>query len=121
MKKTLLLIIFGFISSFSFSQEIENTYIYKVEKSKSPFGNDTTVSYTDLDSLVIYKNGTFHQTKYFSYLCEYAFTEFVGKWKIENEILILNITAKKSGKDETKWTPLTESVVYKIKRNNIKL
>jgi hypothetical protein len=120
MKKTLFLIIFGFITNYSVSQKIEYTYIYKVEKVKSRFGSGVKWNYLDLDSLVIYKNGTFHQTKVYHYH-QFSYTEFNGKWNIKNDTLFLDFKEMKQGKTEKIWETQTLKLAYRIKRNKIKL
>ncbi|MGB5981671.1 MAG: hypothetical protein WBG46_05965 [Nonlabens sp.] len=87
---------------------------------KSRFGSGVKWNYLDKDSLVIYSNGTFHQIREFHYH-EFSYSELKGDWSIENDTLVLKITEEKRGKTEAKWEPTSVNVIYKIKRNKIKL
>ena len=119
MRKTVLILIFGLLTNFVVSQEIHSEYVFKKEKTKSRTGSRIKWNYVDSDSLVLYKNGTFHRTKFYHYH-EIIYSELKGEWKIENDTLILNIKLEKESKSDKKWTEINSTISYRIKRRKIK-
>ena len=101
------------------SQEIQSEYVYKKEKTIKKSKGGIKWHYIDSDSLVLYKNGTFHRTKFYHYH-EIIYSELKGEWKIENDILILNIKLEKESKSDKKWTEINETLSYRIKSRKIK-
>ena len=107
MKKTFL-IFFGLLTNLIFSQEIYSIYKFKKEQQKRFF------NYYELDSLVLYKNGNFHQTYSYNYH-EITYTEIKGNWKIENDTLILNVNKKTDSGKDTIWKNTFAKYRYRIK------
>jgi hypothetical protein len=101
------------------SQEIQSEYVYKKEKTIKKSKGGIKWHYIDSESLVLYKNGTFHRTKFYHYH-EIIYLELKGEWKIENDILILNIKLEKESKSDKKWAEINATVSYRIKRRKIK-
>lgn len=92
-----------------FSQEIHSIYKFKKQKQKRIF------TYYVLDSLVLYKNGNFHNSYTYIYH-EIAYSQTKGNWKIENGILILDVNEKEVFKNDTTiWVKKIEKYQYKIK------
>jgi hypothetical protein len=112
-------LIFGLLTNILVSQEIQSEYVYKKEKIKQKSDNEIKWNYVDSDSLVLYENGTFHRTKFYHYH-EIIYSELKGKWQIENDTLILNIKHEKKSKSDKKWTEINSTLIYRIKRRNIK-
>lgn len=100
--------IFGVLTNIVFSQEIESTYKFKKEKQKQIF------TYYELDSLVLYKNGNFHQTYTYNYH-EIKHKEIKGEWKIENGKLILIVKEETNTVNNTIWKKSFAKYRYKIK------
>ena len=111
--------IFGLLTNILVSQEIQSEYVYKKEKIKQKSDNGIKWNYVDSDSLVLYENGTFHRTKFYHYH-EIIYSELKGEWKIENDTLILNIKLEKESKSDKKWNEINSTLIYQIKRRNIK-
>ena len=111
--------IFGLLANTLVSQEIQSEYAYKKEKIKQKSENGTKWNYIDFDSLVLYKNGTFHRTKFYHYH-EIIYSELKGNWRIENDTLILNIKLEKESKSDKKWTEINSTIIYRIKKRKIK-
>ena len=101
------------------SQEIQTEYVFKKEKTKQKSKSGIKWNYVDSDSLVLYKNGTFHRTKFYHYH-EIIYSELKGNWKIENDTLTLNIKLEKENKSDKKWTEINSTIIYRIKRRKIK-
>ena len=118
MKKTVLILIFGLLTNFVFSQEIHSEYVFKKEKTKSKIGSGIKWNYIDSDSLILYVNGTFHRTKFYHYH-EIIYSELKGEWKIENDTLFLNIKLEKKSKSDKKWTEINSKFSYEIKRQKL--
>lgn len=108
----LLILIFGLLVNVAFSQEVIAIYKFKKEKQKKMF------KYSELDSLVLYSNGSFYR-KYFYQYHEIDYSEVNGNWKIENGILNLNITGKKNSVAEQNWKDFTGKFRYSIVRKRI--
>lgn len=119
MRKILLIFIFSFLTNILVSQEIQSEYVYKKEKTKQKSKSGIKWDYVDSDSLVLYKDGTFHRTKFYHYH-EIIYSELKGKWKIENDTLILNIKLEKESKSDKKWTEINSTLIYRIKKRKIK-
>ena len=119
LRKTVLILIFGLLTNILVSQEIQTEYAYKKEKIKQKSENGIKWNYVDSDSLVLYKNGTFHRTKFYHYH-ELIYSELKGNWKIENDTLILNIKLEKKSKSEKKWTEINSTIIYRIRKRKIK-
>ena len=119
MRKILLIFIFSLLTNILFSQEIQTEYVYKKEKTIQKSKNGIKWNYVDSDSLVLYKNGTFHRTKFYHYH-EIIYSELKGNWKIENDTLILNVKLEKESKSDKKWTEINSTIIYRIKRRKIK-
>ena len=119
MRKILLIFIFSFLTNILVSQEIQSEYVYKKEKTKQKFKSGIKWNYVDSDSLVLYKDGTFHRTKFYHYH-EIIYSELKGEWKIENDTLILNIKLEKERKSDKKWTEINSTLIYRIKKRKIK-
>lgn len=111
MKKTFL-IFFGLLTNLIFSQEIHSIYKFKKEQQKRFF------NYYELDSLVLYKNGNFHQTYSYNYH-EITYTEIKGNWKIENDTLILNVNEKTDSGKDTIWKNTFAKYRYRIKGKKV--
>ena len=111
--------IFGLLTNILVSQEIQSEYVYKKEKTKQKSESGTKWKFVDSDSLVLYENGTFHRTKFYHYH-EIIYSELKGKWKIENDTLILNIKLEKKSKSDKKWSEINSTIVYQIKKRKIK-
>ena len=118
MRKILLIFIFSFLTNILVSQEIQSEYVYKKEKTKQKSKSGIKWNYVDSDSLVLYKDGTFHRTKFYHYH-EIIYSELKGEWKIENDTLILNIKLEKESKSDKKWTENNSTISYRIKRRKI--
>ena len=119
MRKILLIFIFSLLTNILFSQEIQTEYVYKKEKTIQKSKNGIKWNYVDSDSLVLYKNGTFHRTKFYHYH-EIIYSELKGNWKIENDTLILNVKLEKESKSDKKWTEINSTIIYRIKKRKIK-
>ncbi|MFK7749509.1 MAG: hypothetical protein AB8B65_14025 [Kordia sp.] len=115
MKNILLILIFSVFANSVFSQEIHEKYQYKKEKSS----NSTGWNITDLDSLVLYKNGTFHRTRLYLFH-EVVYSEIKGEWKIKNDTIYLNIQQQKENKSDKKWKKIKASLQYYKKRRKLK-
>ncbi len=107
MKKTFL-ILFGILTNFIFSQEIESVYKFKIEKQKGIF------THYELDSLVLYKNGKFHQTYLYNYH-QIKYKQMKGNWKIENGKLILDVKEETDYGNDIIWKKSFTVYRYKIK------
>ena len=119
MRKILLIFIFSFLTNILVSQEIQSEYVYKKEKTKQKSKSGIKWNYVDSDSLVLYKNGTFHRTKFY-HDHEIIYSELKGEWKIENDTLILNIKLEKESKSDKKWSEINSTIIYRIKKRKIK-
>lgn len=104
--------IFTFFANYLVAQEIQSTYKFKREEAKKLF------NYYELDSLVLYKNGSFYRKEFYQYH-QIKYLEHKGDWKIENGILYLNITDKKTSKTEKSWQKSTENYKYKVKKKKL--
>jgi hypothetical protein len=91
-----------------FSQEIHSIYKFKKQKQKK------NLTYYVLDSLVLFKNGNFHNTHNYNYH-EIVYNETKGNWRIENGILILDVNEKKEIFKDPIWKKKVEKYQYKIK------
>ncbi len=69
----------------------------------------------DSDSLVLYKNGAFHRIKFYRYH-EIIYSELKGKWKMENDTLILNIKLQNDSKLDKKWNEVNSTIFYQFKK-----
>lgn len=107
MKKTFL-ILFGILTNIIFSQEIESVYKFKIEKQKGIF------THYELDSLVLYKNGNFHQTYLYNYH-QIKYKQMKGDWKIENRKLILYVKEETDYGNDIIWKKSFGEYRYKIK------
>ena len=74
--------------------------------------------YSELDSLVLYKNGSFYRKKYYKYH-EIDYSELKGNWKIDNGVLYLNITEKKESLEQKNWAEFNGMFKYSIKRKRL--
>ncbi|WP_145990425.1 hypothetical protein [Psychroflexus sp. MES1-P1E] len=119
MKKIFLIFIFSFLTNILVSQEIQSEYVYKKEKTKQKSKSGIKWNYVDSDSLVLYKDGTFHRTKFYHYH-EILYSELKGEWKIEKETLILTIKLEKESKSDKKWNEINSTITYRIKKRKIK-
>jgi hypothetical protein len=119
LKKILLIFIFSFLTNILVSQEIQSKYVYKKEKTKQKSKSGIKWNYVDSDSLVLYKDGTFHRTKFYHYH-EILYSELKGEWKIEKDNLILNIKLEKESKSDKKWNEINSTITYRIKKRKIK-
>ena len=113
-KKIILLFIFGPLTNSLISQEIHKTYLQKKEKRHS---NQWDI--TSLDSLVLYKNGTYHRTRSYKFH-EIIYVEIKGDWKIKNDTLHLNVQQIKENKSDTEWTKINSKLRYLKKRRKLK-
>ena len=75
-------------------------------------------NYYELDSLILYKNGTFYRNKIFR-TRKKIFSELKGDWKIDNGILYLNIIMEKKRSTSEKWTEIQEKYRYRIKKRKL--
>jgi hypothetical protein len=107
VKKTFL-ILFGILTNIIFSQEIESVYKFKIEKQKGIF------THYELDSLVLYKNGNFHQTYLYNYH-QIKYKQMKGDWKIENGKLILDVKEETDYGNDIIWKKSFAVYRYKIK------
>ncbi len=101
------------------SQEIHSQYVYKKEKLKQKSTNGISWIYVDSDSFVLYKNGTFHRTKFYHYH-SIIYSELKGHWNIENSTLILKLTLEKDDRLDNHWTEINTALTYRIKKRKIK-
>lgn len=95
----------------SFSQEISSVYKFKKQGQRGYF------YYFELDSLVLYKSGEFHQIYKYNYH-QINYKEVKGNWVIENGKLMLNIKAETRGPDDV-WENSTGKYVYQMKRKKL--
>lgn len=119
LKKIFLIFIFSFLTNILVSQEIQSEYVYKKEKTKQKSKSGIKWNYVDSDSLVLYKDGTFHRTKFYHHH-EILYSELKGEWKIEKETLILTIKLEKESKSDKKWNEINSTITYRIKKRKIK-
>tara|TARA_R110000823_G_C15797285_1_gene486794 strand:+ start:300 stop:746 length:447 start_codon:yes stop_codon:yes gene_type:complete len=112
VKKTLLILIFGILVNVSFSQEVKSIYKFKKEQKKKIF------TYSELDSLVLYDNGSFYRQYHYDYH-QINHSELKGNWKIENGFLYLNITESKSSFADKKWAEFNGELSYLVKRRKL--
>ena len=110
--KTLLILIISLFSNCLYSQEIQSIYKFKKQEEKKNF------HYYELDSLVIYRNGSFYRKRFYQYH-EINYLELKGNWKIENGILYLNISDKKTSKTEKDWTKFSGKFTYLTKKKKL--
>lgn len=96
----------------SFSQEVKSIYRFKKEQKKKMF------TYSELDSLVLYDNGSFYRLYHYDYH-QINHSELKGSWKIENGILHLIITGEKSSFADKNWTEFNREFRYFIKRKRL--
>lgn len=115
LKKITLLFVFGLLTKSLISQEIDKTYLYKKEKRR----NVSQWNITSVDSLVLYKNGTFHRTRSYKFH-EIIYVEIKGDWKIKNDTLHLNVQLIKENKSDTEWTKINSKLRYLRKRRKLK-
>lgn len=115
MKKIIFIFIFSLLANVVVSQEIHKKYQYKSKKTS----NSTGWNITDLDSLVLYKNGTFHRTRLFKFVKTF-YLELKGEWKVKNDTIYLNIRHKKENKSDTKWTKMNSYLYYVTKKRKLK-
>ncbi|AUC77444.1 hypothetical protein [Olleya sp. Bg11-27] len=109
MKKTTLILILGLISSNLISQEIEFAYEFrKVNR-----------NYSGLDSLIIYKNGTYFRKKLYHIHGIESYNE-KGQWKIIDDSLFLNLESIKTfPESNNEWNDFERTDKFLIKRKNI--
>ena len=107
MKKAFV-ILFGILTNIIFSQEIESVYKFKIEKQKGIF------THYELDSLILYKNGSFHQTYLYNYH-QIKYKQMKGYWKIENGKLILDVKEETDYGNDISWKKSFAKYRYKIK------
>ena len=112
IRKLPLIVIIGILSLNLNAQEIHSEYKFKKEKKKSMW------NYIELDSLVLYKNGTFYRNKFYHYH-QINYSEYKGNWKIKNGILLLEITKKNTNKTNKNWREEKGIYKYLIKRKKI--
>jgi hypothetical protein len=118
MKKTILILVIFLITTNLYSQKIHSEYKFKREKTKSRLFSGVKWNYFELDSLVLYKDKTFHRT--FSYrFHELGYSEFRGKWNIKNDTLKLNIKQKKENKYDENWNNFDSYFKYKIRKRKL--
>lgn len=108
----IFVILFGIYTNIIFSQDIQSTCKFRKYQQKRNF-----IHY-ELDSLVLYKNGDFHKTYSYNYH-EIKYKEIKGKWKIENETLILLVHEELSSPIDSIWKESFEEYQYKIKRKKL--
>ena len=106
--KNAFLILFGILTNIIFSQEIESVYKFKIEKQKGIF------THYELDSLILYKNGNFHQTYLYNYH-QIKYKQMKGDWKIENGKLILDVKEETDYGNDISWKKSSAKYRYKIK------
>ena len=104
--------IFGILVNFSFSQEVKSIYRFKKEQNKKIF------IYFELDSLVLYDDGSFYRQYHYDYH-QINHSELKGNWRIETGVLYLNITEGKSSFADKKWSELNGELSYQIKRRKL--
>lgn len=112
MKKTLFISIIALLSNYLYSQEIQSVYRFKKEEQKKIF------YYYELDSLVLYKDGSFYRKRFYQYH-EIEYLELKGSWKIENGILYLSVLDKKTSKTEKDWIKLNGKIKYITKKRKL--
>ena len=101
-----------------FGQDIHAEYKFKSEKTKSRFLSGVTWNYLELDSLVLYKDNTFHRI--FSYrFHELEYSEYKGYWNKKNDTLFLDIQQKKAHKSDENWTTFHSTFTYRIRRKKL--
>lgn len=106
--KKVFLILFGILTNIIFSQEIESVYKFKIEKQKGIF------THYELDSLILYKNGNFHQTYLYNYH-QIKCKQMKGDWKMENGKLILDVKEETDYGNDISWKKSFAKYRYKIK------
>jgi hypothetical protein len=107
--------------NFSFSQEIEDTYKYRKEIGKVKYykyKEGMKTSKIELDSLVLYKDGTFYRKNFYTHR-GIKWLEQKGNWKIDNGKLSLNINGTKTEPRQEEWTFINEEYKYKVKRKKL--
>ena len=112
LKKVFLIIIISLSSNYLYSQEIQSVYKFKKEEQKKIF------YYYELDSLILYKNGSFYRKQFYQYH-QINYLELKGSWKIENGILYLNISDKKTSRTEKDWTKFSGKFTYLAKKRKL--
>jgi hypothetical protein len=119
LKKIILIITILIFTQNLFSQEIHSEYLFKKEKVKSRFlSNGIKWNYSELDSLVLFKNGSFYRKRFYHYH-EINYSEQKGDWKIDNGILYLNSNQEKTSKTDTVWNEINEKYEFLIKKRKL--
>lgn len=107
--------------NFSFSQEIKDIYKYRkqIEKVKY-YKNKEGINpgKMELDSLVLYKNGTFYRKNFYTHR-GIKWLEQKGNWTVENGILFLIINGIKTEPTQRKWTLTKSEYEYSMKRKKL--
>lgn len=117
MNKIILLLLFGLLTNDLMSQEIHSEYKFKKEKTKSRFLSDVKWYYRELDSLVLFENGTFFRSYKFNYH-EFTYLDYKGNWKIVKDTLVLELTHEKSLPDGN-WNEINNKCEFRIKRRKL--
>ncbi|TBV26927.1 hypothetical protein DMZ43_07645 [Meridianimaribacter sp. CL38] len=121
MKKAFVILIIGILSNSIFGQKnsdekkIVSEYKFEKERKKLLAPNGIKWTESELDSLVIYDDSTYHRV-YTYVLHQIKSKEQIGTWKTKNDTLIL---ISKENMDSQ--FPANTTYFYKIKRNKIKL
>jgi hypothetical protein len=82
-------------------------------------GSGIKWNYLDMDSLVLYKNQTFHWTKKYMFH-QIDFTELKGKWKIEDDTLKIYIKSETDTGIRNKWNEIDKYCSFEVRRRKIK-
>ena len=121
MKKTFIILFLGILSNTIFGQtnsaekKILSEYKFEKKRKKSLAPNGIKWTESELDSLVIYDNSTYHRVYYYV-LHQIKHKEQIGTWKIKKDTLILI-----SKENINSQFPANNTYYYKIKPNKIKL
>ncbi len=110
MKKVIFILFLGFFTTNLIGQEIHSVFKFKKEGKKC----NRKCHEIELDSLVLYKNKTYHRT-YSYYHHAISYQEQIGTWEIKNNILFLYGIENK----DPFSTKSNSEYQYKIKRNRI--
>ena len=118
MKKTVLILFFSFFANILFSQQIQYEYAFKREKTKSRFLSGVKQNYSELDSLVLYKDGTFYRKRFYRYH-EIILTQYVGVWQMKNGYLNLTTTKFNPYFEKEKWFDYEKNFRFLIKNKKL--
>ncbi len=102
-----------------FSQDIESVYRFKRAKQQTFRGTKISYISSELDSLVLYKNGDFYRQTSYSQFDNLGSDEQKGIWKINNNILYLELKSRTDGNDK-QWRSTNGKFKYKMVRRRLK-